>query len=138
MGMHDPVTVAGVALGVLGVAGLLLAGWRRARALDGSGGRIELVTSRYLGGKRVLTLIDVEGERLLLALSGDTVRLVARIDSRSRPRSTSSGASGAASRPGSRSRPMRPGLPPRPEPRPREADCAREPRAAAAREGVST
>jgi hypothetical protein len=56
--------------------------WRRSRAAQAGGERIELVTSRYLGGKRVLTLIDVEGERLLLALSGNGVRLVARLGTR--------------------------------------------------------
>jgi len=89
MGMDDPVTVLSIAAGALTITVLLVVGWRRSRATDASGERIELVTSRYLGGKRVLTLIDVDGERLLLALSGNTVRLVARINSRSRPRSGS-------------------------------------------------
>ena len=53
-----------------------------------TGERIELVTSRYLGGKKVLTLVDVEGERLLLALSGDSVRLVARLASRDHHRAS--------------------------------------------------
>jgi flagellar biogenesis protein FliO len=86
MGMDDPVTVLSIAAGALSITVLLVVGWRRSRATDASGERIELVTSRYLGGKRVLTLIDVDGERLLLALSGNTVRLVARINSRSRSR----------------------------------------------------
>jgi hypothetical protein len=84
--MADPVAAVSVAVGILTVGVLLAVGWRRSRALGAGGGRIELVTSRYLGGKRVLTLVDVEGERLLLALSGNTVRLVARINSRSRRR----------------------------------------------------
>ncbi len=85
--MDDPVAMVSVAVGVLTVAVMLALGWRRSRALGSDGGRIELVTSRYLGSKRVLTLVDVEGERLLLALSGNTVRLVARINSRPRRRS---------------------------------------------------
>ena len=41
--------------------------------------RIRLVTSRYLGAKRFLTLVEVDGERLLLGLAGDSVSLVARL-----------------------------------------------------------
>jgi len=41
--------------------------------------RIRLVTSRYLGAKRFLTLVEVDGERLLLGLAGDQVSLVARL-----------------------------------------------------------
>ena len=41
--------------------------------------RIQLVTSRYLGAKRFLTLVEVDGERLLLGLAGDQVSLVARL-----------------------------------------------------------
>ena len=40
---------------------------------------IRLVTSRYLGAKRFLTLVEVDGERLLLGLAGDQVSLVARL-----------------------------------------------------------
>lgn len=40
---------------------------------------IRLVTSRYLGGKRFLTLVEVDGERLLLGLAGEQVSLVARL-----------------------------------------------------------
>jgi flagellar biogenesis protein FliO len=40
---------------------------------------IRLVTSKYLGGKRFLTLVEVDGERLLLGLAGEQVSLVARL-----------------------------------------------------------
>jgi flagellar biogenesis protein FliO len=40
---------------------------------------IRLVTSRYLGAKRFLTIVEVDGERLLLGLAGDQVSLVARL-----------------------------------------------------------
>ena len=69
-----------VASGGIALLGAL---WWRNRSPANGQSRIELVTTRYLGAKRVLTLVDVEGERLLLALSGNTVRLVARLRSRS-------------------------------------------------------
>jgi len=87
MGLDDPVIVVSLAVGAVAVAAVLAVGWRRSRAMQASGERIELVTSRYLGGKRVLTLIEVDGERLLLALSGNSVRLVARINGRAGARS---------------------------------------------------
>jgi flagellar biogenesis protein FliO len=77
----DPVTIVSLAVGLGGVL-FLVHGWRRTRQTGNTGERIELVTSRYLGGKKVLTLVEVQGERLLLALSGDGVRLVARLASR--------------------------------------------------------
>jgi flagellar biogenesis protein FliO len=46
---------------------------------DNGAARIRLVTSRYLGAKRFLTLVEVDGERLLLGLAGDNVSLVARL-----------------------------------------------------------
>ncbi len=65
----------GAALVVAGVALL-----RQRRAGAGAGGdAIRLVTSRYLGGKRFLTIVEVDGERLLLGLAGDNVSLVARL-----------------------------------------------------------
>ncbi|HZP30858.1 MAG TPA: flagellar biosynthetic protein FliO [Acidimicrobiia bacterium] len=45
----------------------------------GGGDAIRLVTSRYLGGKRFLTLVEVDGERLLLGLAGDRISLVSRL-----------------------------------------------------------
>ena len=64
----------GAALVVAGIAIL------RARRGHGAGGEaIRVVTSRYLGGKRFLTIVEVEGERLLLGLAGDRVSLVAKL-----------------------------------------------------------
>ena len=66
---------------VLG-AGLVAAGvvllWARRGRTAGSEA-IRLVTSRYLGGKRFLTIVEVDGERLLLGLAGDQVSLVTRL-----------------------------------------------------------
>jgi flagellar biogenesis protein FliO len=78
----DSVLAVSLVVATGGIALLGVLWWRNRRPTNGQG-RIELVTTRYLGGKRVLTLVDVEGERLLLALSGNTVRLVARLRSRS-------------------------------------------------------
>ena len=55
------------------------AGARLRRRQHDPSGAIRLVTSRYLGGKRFLTLVEVDGERLLLGLAGDQVSLVARL-----------------------------------------------------------
>ena len=52
---------------------------RARRARSGGSEAIRLVTSRYLGGKRFLTIVEVDGERLLLGLAGDQVSLVARL-----------------------------------------------------------
>jgi flagellar biogenesis protein FliO len=63
-------------------AALVLAGVMmvRARRTQTAGGEaIRLVTSRYLGGKRFLTIVEVDGERLLLGLAGDQVSLVTRL-----------------------------------------------------------
>ncbi len=38
--------------------------------------RIKLLGTRMLGGKRCVTLVEVEGERLLLGLGGDQVSLL--------------------------------------------------------------
>lgn len=54
---------------------------RRQSSLPGSDA-IRLVTSRYLGAKRFLTIVEVDGERLLLGLAGDHVSLVARLKGR--------------------------------------------------------
>ena len=51
----------------------------RRRARGGGGETIRLVTSRYLGAKRVITIVEVDGQRLLLGLAGDRVSLVARL-----------------------------------------------------------
>jgi flagellar biogenesis protein FliO len=56
-----------------------LAGRLRPGAGARAGDAIRLVTSRYLGGKRFLTLVEVDGERLLLGLAGDRISLVSRL-----------------------------------------------------------
>jgi flagellar biogenesis protein FliO len=61
----------------LGAAGVAVLRARRGAA--GGGEAIRLVTSRYLGAKRFLTIVEVDGERLLLGLAGDQVSLVARL-----------------------------------------------------------
>jgi len=61
----------------LAAAGVALLRSRRARTAGGDA--IRLVTSRYLGGKRFLTIVEVDGERLLLGLAGDHVSLVTRL-----------------------------------------------------------
>jgi flagellar biogenesis protein FliO len=69
------------------VAGMLLAGvgawalWLRRADGRGRGDAIRVVTSRYLGTKQLVTLIEVDGERLLLGVAGDRVSLVARLGS---------------------------------------------------------
>jgi flagellar biogenesis protein FliO len=74
----DPMVIAIAVLVAVAAVGLIAASWWRTRQQAITGSRIELLTSRYLGGKKVLSLVEVEGERLLLAVSADTVRLVAR------------------------------------------------------------
>ena len=72
--------VAWVAGAVLCIAGAALVYRRRTAA--GGGDAIRLITSRYLGAKRFLTIVEVDGERLLLGLAGDHVSLVARLGGR--------------------------------------------------------
>ncbi len=69
--------VMGAVLCIAG-AGLLY----RRRTVAAGGDAIRLVTSRYLGAKRFLTIVEVDGERLLLGLAGDHVSLVARLGGR--------------------------------------------------------
>jgi flagellar biogenesis protein FliO len=66
--------LVGLALVALG-----LLAWRNRRATAAGGEAIRLVAHRYLGGKRFLTLVEVDGERLLLGLGGDQIALVARL-----------------------------------------------------------
>ena len=68
------VTVAGA---LVAAAGVWLA--RARRMPGGRGTAIRVVTSRYLGAKRFLTIVEVDGERLLLGLAGDHVSLVTRL-----------------------------------------------------------
>ncbi|MGH7894692.1 MAG: flagellar biosynthetic protein FliO [Candidatus Binatia bacterium] len=68
------VTVLGVVCALVGAWGL----WMRRTVVPG-GDAIRVVTNRYLGGKRFLTLVEVDGERLLLGVAGEQVSLVARL-----------------------------------------------------------
>jgi len=74
----EPMVIAIAVLVAAAALALSGASWWRTRQQAATGSRIELLTSRYLGGKKVLSLVEVEGERLLLAVSGDSVRLMAR------------------------------------------------------------
>jgi flagellar biogenesis protein FliO len=67
----------------LGLAGAGVAVLRARRGHPRGGDAIRLITSRYLGGKRFLTIVEVDGERLLLGLAGDQVSLVTRLGTRS-------------------------------------------------------
>jgi flagellar biogenesis protein FliO len=67
-------TIAGVLLAALGAALV----WTRRRAEHGPD-PIRIVTSRHVGAKQVLTLVEVEGERLLIGVAGERVSLVARL-----------------------------------------------------------
>ena len=64
---------------LLAGAGIWLVRGRRTIAIRKS--PIRVVTSRYLGAKRFLTIVEVDGERLLLGLAGDQVSLVTRLPS---------------------------------------------------------
>ena len=66
------VSTLGVALAGVGVLVL-----RARKTREHGGDAIRLVTSRYLGAKRFLTIVEVDGERLLLGLAGDQVHAVA-------------------------------------------------------------
>jgi flagellar biogenesis protein FliO len=61
----------------LAAAGVAILRARRERAAGND--VIRLVSTRYLGGKRFLTIVEVDGERLLLGLAGEQVSLVARL-----------------------------------------------------------
>jgi flagellar biogenesis protein FliO len=73
--------IVGAAAVLLAAAGIALV-LRGRRAREAGGDAIRLVTSRYLGGKRFLTIVEVDGERMLLGLAGDHVSLVARLGGR--------------------------------------------------------
>jgi flagellar biosynthetic protein FliO len=74
--MNDAfLTVAGFLLAVLGAWALWM---RRGGGLE-AGDAIRVVTSRPLGAKQRITLIEVDGERLLLGVTGEHVALVARL-----------------------------------------------------------
>jgi flagellar protein FliO/FliZ len=69
------VTIAGLLLAVLGAWSL----WMRRTSAGVPSDAIRVVTSRQLGAKQRLTLIEVDGERLLLGVTGEGVALVARL-----------------------------------------------------------
>ena len=69
------VTVAGAMLALVGLWAL----WLRRAATRSTGDAIRIVTTRHLGAKQLVTLIEVDGERLLLGVAGDRVSLVARL-----------------------------------------------------------
>ena len=89
--MDAPVLLIVVVATLAGLVALAI-GWRRARGAVAGSTRIDVVTTRYLGGKRMLTVVDVDGERLLLALSGNSVRLVTRLGRRAARGAASDGA----------------------------------------------
>jgi len=64
----------GAALAAAGVAILRTRRWP-----GGSAGAIRIVTSRHLGAKRFLTIVEVDGDRFLLALAGERVSLLTRL-----------------------------------------------------------
>ena len=69
------ITIGGLVLALLGLWSL----WLRRTATSGPPDAIRIVTSRHLGAKQLVTLIEVDGERLLLGVTGDHVSLVARL-----------------------------------------------------------
>jgi flagellar protein FliO/FliZ len=74
--MNDAlVTVAGFLLAALGAWGL----WMRRAGAGVPGDGIRVVTSRQLGAKQRLTLVEVDGERLLLGVTGERVALVTKL-----------------------------------------------------------
>ena len=74
------VWVGSAALVIAGLAHLWLRRTRTAR-----GEAIQLVATRYLGAKRFLAIVEVDGERLLLGLAGEQVSLVTRLRSGAEP-----------------------------------------------------
>ena len=74
-------TVAGSLLALLGVWAL----WLRRSGGAAHGDAIRVITSRYLGTKQLVTLIEVDGERLLLGVAGDRVSLVAKLGASASP-----------------------------------------------------
>ena len=69
------ITIAGAVLALAGLWSL----WLRRTTGTGRADAIRVVTSRQLGAKQLVTLIEVDGERLLLGVAGDNVSLVARL-----------------------------------------------------------
>ncbi len=68
--------------------GAAIFGWLRRLGKGGTPDRIQLLAARGLGGKRLLTLVEVDGERLLLGLSDGRIDCLVRlgeIKNRERP-----------------------------------------------------
>lgn len=68
------ITLVGLALVALGLAQV----WRQRRP-RADADAIRLVSSRYLGGKRFLTIVEVDGKRLLLGVAEERVSLVTKL-----------------------------------------------------------
>jgi flagellar biogenesis protein FliO len=101
---ESALTALGALLALAGAWAL----WTR-RAAGRTGDAIRVVTSRYLGAKQLVTLIEVDGERLLLGVAGDRVSLVARLAPERSPRATDSMQDGSGA-------PHRAGPPPTADP----------------------
>ena len=70
--------IAWTAAALLIVAGVAIVRARRTQGVRSE--TIRVVSSKYLGGKRYPTLVEVDGERLLIGLGGESVTLVARLN----------------------------------------------------------
>lgn len=70
-------TFLAIAGGLLAAVGAFLA-WRQ-RRVAGAADTIRLVSTRALGGKGFLTIVEVDGERLLLGVTGERVALVTKL-----------------------------------------------------------
>jgi flagellar protein FliO/FliZ len=86
------ITIAGAVLALAGLWSL----WLRRTVSTGRADAIRVVTSRHLGTKQLVTLIEVDGERLLLGVTGENVSLVARLGGEQPVTRGSEGPGGAA------------------------------------------
>jgi flagellar biosynthetic protein FliO len=72
---------------VLGLAGAslwALKKYGRGRLPGGGGGRLRVEETLALGDRRFVSILDVEGERFLLGLTPQGIRLLSRLDSAER------------------------------------------------------
>lgn len=70
---------------VLGIAGLslwALKKYGRGRIPGGGGGRLRVEETLALGDRRFVSILDVEGERFLLAMTPQGIQLISRLDPR--------------------------------------------------------